>query len=59
MNKQTTDVVKLWKYNRVTGYWVLVRDCYRDRVQDWMRIFQSDEPNEIFRASNRRPVGAP
>ncbi len=56
---QQTDVIRLWRYNTVTGYWVYVRDCYRDRAQDWLRIFQSDEPDATFRASNRRPTTAP
>ena len=54
-----SEMTKLWKYNRITGYWVLMRDCFFDRRADWLRIFQSDEPGETFKASRNRPVSPP
>lgn len=47
--------MKLWKYNKITGYWVLVRDCAEDTADTWLFIFQKDEPNEIFKLSKTKP----
>ena len=46
----------LWRYNKITGYWVLARPSgYDDTMKNWLRIYQADEPNEYFRLSIRRP----
>ncbi|WP_155638791.1 hypothetical protein [Burkholderia territorii] len=45
----------LWKKNRITGYWTLVREVSASESEQWLSIFQSDEPNEQFKLSYRRP----
>lgn len=46
----------LWRYNKITGYWVMARPSgYDDTMKNWLRIYQADEPNEYFRLSIKRP----
>ena len=52
-------LTNIWKYNTTTGYWMLVRDCYFERRDDWLRIFRGDEPDRVFKASRVRPKKAP
>lgn len=47
--------MKLWQYNRVTGYWNLVRSCDPQDAHEWLRIFQEDEPTVLFKLAHRRP----
>ena len=53
------DEIGLWKYNKVTGSWVLERMCAPDTKDRWLKIFQKDEPDEIFVLSKRKPKGKP
>lgn len=46
---------KIWRFNRITGSWVFVRDCSPDNTQAWLEIFKGDEPDERFVVSARRP----
>ena len=54
-----SDLVNIWRYDKVTGYWNLVRDCYRENAKRWLEIFRQDEPDVTFKAQRRRPVKAP
>lgn len=47
--------IGLWKLNLTTGYWVLVRMCSTETAQQWLVIFQRDEPNDKFKLSKRKP----
>ena len=38
----------LWKFNKVTGYWVFIRQCDESEAEEWQRIFSADEPTEYF-----------
>lgn len=49
----------LWKYNKVTGYWVMVRDSLVENAKRWLEIFQGDEPDEHFKVAKTRPKAAP
>lgn len=49
----------LWKYNKRTGYWEMVRDSLIENAKRWLEIFQSDEPNEHFKLAKRRPDAKP
>lgn len=51
--------MRLWKYNRVTGYWRAVRDVTLETAQEWLTIWQRDEPGEVFTVSARRPSWRP
>lgn len=52
-------MTKLWKYNKITGYWNYVRECKDEHSQDWLKLFQDDEPEEIFKLSKIRPSKNP
>lgn len=54
-----TELVKIWRYNTATGYWALMRDCYKENAGKWLDILQGDEPDATFKATNRRPTKAP
>ena len=45
----------LWKYNRITGLWVSQRTVTAETAQEWLSIFQADEPSEKFKVSKNRP----
>jgi len=49
----------LWKYNRVTGYWDHQRGCAPETAQQWLEVFQRDEPQESFKLSRKRPSNKP
>lgn len=51
--------MKLWKYNRVTGFWVHQRNCLDHEADQWLRIFQRDEPEEFFVLSKKEPKHNP
>ena len=55
----STELTNIWKYNPITGGWMLVRDSYKENAATWLRIFQGDEPSVIFKVSKRRPIKAP
>jgi hypothetical protein len=46
----------LWRYKPVTGYWAFVRDVTEDTAQQWLAIWQADEPEIEFKISKRKPV---
>jgi hypothetical protein len=54
-----SELTKLWRYDPVTGYWKYVRDFYRERAKDWLRIFTGDEPGVHFKVSDNRPKAPP
>ena len=47
--------MKLWKYNKITGYWIYIRSVTEETREQWLSIFQKDEPNEIFKLSKSKP----
>jgi hypothetical protein len=47
--------MNLWKYNPITGIWKLVRDVTEETAQQWLAIFQADEPTGKFVVSKRKP----
>jgi len=49
----------LWSYDNITGYWRLERIVGTDTAENWLRIFQNDEPDVVFKLSKNRPVKAP
>jgi len=52
-------MIGLWKYNKITGYWNLERQCAAETADQWLEVFQKDEPDEIFKLSLRKPSGRP
>lgn len=48
--------VSLWRFNKITGYWVHERTCLdKHHAKAWLKAFQSDEPDEIFRIGIFKP----
>lgn len=48
----------LWKleYSPARGSdWVKQRDCARDSAQDWLDLYQSDDPSGRYVISDKRP----
>lgn len=50
---------KLWRYNPATGFWSIQRICDKTTARDWLLVFQSDDPQGIYKLSQSRPTGAP
>ena len=52
--------IKLWKYNRATGYFNIVKviEVEANAIQ-WLELFQADEPNEYFVLSKIKPRKVP
>lgn len=38
------------------NHWQHERDCTDETVQEWLKIYRSDEPNVLFLASARKPA---
>lgn len=56
----TTGMTKgLWRYNAITGEWKLERTCAPETAEEWLKIFQKDEPEASFKLSRKKPSGKP
>jgi hypothetical protein len=58
----TSDVfamAALWEYIRITGGWVKQRTCQADTSEQWLALFQADEPHESCKLSKHRLLGKP
>lgn len=55
----TYEFTYLWKYNKTTGYWEMVRDSLVENAGRWLEIFSNDEPDQYYKISKRRPKSAP
>ena len=51
--------MKLWKYNPVTGYWIIAREVQSNTAKQWLAVFQKDEPHAHFKLSKNRPNTKP
>jgi hypothetical protein len=49
------NIMTLWKYNKITGFWVSVRNVTPETQEEWLNIFMKDEPNETFKVSKHKP----
>jgi hypothetical protein len=47
--------MNLWKYNKITGYWVAIRSVTNETKEQWLSVFRADEPNELFKVSKNKP----
>ena len=45
----------LWKYNKDTGYWQVMRDVLPSTASEWLSIYQNDQPSEVFKVSKIKP----
>ncbi|WP_297478337.1 hypothetical protein [Ferrovum sp.] len=54
--KEIPVAVSLWRFNKVTGFWVHERTCLdRHHAKAWLKVFQDDEPGEIFKIGIFKP----
>ena len=49
------NIMTLWKYNKITGYWVAVRSVTDETKEQWLALFKRDEPGELFKVSKHKP----
>ena len=47
--------LKLWKFNRIAGYWVIQREVTPETKDQWLEIFKADAPAEHFVISPKVP----
>ena len=52
-------VMTLWRFNKVTGYWIPERKVTAETKEQWLEIFQEDNPDDTFVVSERKPRNAP
>lgn len=48
-------MLKLWRLNKITGYWVIQRLCAPETATLWLEVYQKDEPEELFVLSKNKP----
>jgi hypothetical protein len=53
MNRKSA--MRLWKYNKITGFWNVVRTVTPETAVEWLKVWQKDEPKETFVISTRKP----
>jgi hypothetical protein len=51
--------MKLWKFNKITGYWNVAREVTKETKDQWLAVFQKTEPIEFFKVSKNRPSKMP
>ena len=49
----------LWKHNPRSGYWDYKRKVTPDTKDQWMTVFQKDEPDAHFVVSKNKPSHNP
>ena len=47
--------MRLWKYNKITGLWNVVRSVTTESAGEWLKVWQKDEPQETFVVLSRKP----
>lgn len=51
--------LSLWQYNEITGIWNHMRSVHPDTAENWLKIFQKDNPRAAFRISKYQPKKMP
>lgn len=54
--KKKDDHIGLWRLNRISGLWTLERKCDPATAKRWLEVFQSDDPNSVFKLSKTKPA---
>lgn len=54
--KNPSHSTKLFRFNEVTGAWVLERTCDADTAQQWLAVYRKDSPAEKFVLADKRPT---
>jgi len=49
----------LWVHNTATGIWKICRDVTPETKDQWLEIFQKDQPHARFVVSEKKPKPAP
>jgi hypothetical protein len=45
----------LWKYNNTTGFWDYQRDTLKETEKQWLKVFEKQCPNDVFKISKSKP----
>lgn len=45
----------LWRYDKVIGTWKYERSVEPDTAEQWLGVFQRDEPDAVFKISKNQP----
>lgn len=48
--------IYLHKYNKITGYWKIERECTFETYKQWLEIFQKDSPEDTFVVSHYKNI---
>ena len=56
---QKVEETKLWKFNRITGYWKIERTMLIENAAQYLASFQELYPKDYFKVSKRKPKGLP
>lgn len=51
--------MNLWRFNPITGFWRIERTCAPETADQWLALFQTDEPNAHFKLSRFSPRNNP
>ena len=49
----------LWRYNTATGYWDRARTCALTAAEQWLAVYQKDEPRAAFKLARNKPTDPP
>ena len=41
--------MSIWRYNKITGYWVHERNCTAETAATWLAMWQKDQPERSVR----------
>lgn len=47
--------MKLWEFNKITGYWIFVRNVTPETKIQWLNIFKKDNPDGIYKVCKNKP----
>jgi hypothetical protein len=52
-------MIKLWRYNPITGYWIAVRSCAVDQASEWLSVYSKDDQLGVYLLSKSKPKHRP
>ena len=53
------ETIALWKGDTTSGLWRHQRNCLLSESEKWLKIFQSDDPKNVYKLSKNKPSGIP
>lgn len=52
-------MIKLWRYNHITGYWLPVRSCAIEQAKEWLSVYIQDDQLGVYLLSKSKPKHLP